>query len=116
MTKKEFYEAIANGANNEETVAYAIDRLEKMNAANAKRAIAQRAKADEFNRMVVEIIGHLDYEGDFILASDAAVQFGTSTQKASSILRRAVELGKATSQDVKVAGKGYVKGYTILDE
>lgn len=40
----------------------------------------------------------------------------TSTQKASALLRQLVESGNLTCEEVKITGKGKVKGYKIIQE
>lgn len=117
MTKREFYEAIMNADAEitDEMIEFAQAEIERLDATAAKRAATQAEKSAVFNQEVLEYIAGLVVEGDFITATDAAVQFGTSVQKASAILRRAVDLERATAQDVKIPGKGKVKGYTLLD-
>lgn len=46
-------------------------------------------------------------------ATDVAAVLEVSVQKASGLLRRLVEEGKAVKVDVKIKGKGTQKGYTL---
>lgn len=117
MTKREFYEAILteNAEITAEMMEIAQAEIDKLNAVATKRAETQAEKSAVFNQEVQEYIAGLVVEGEFITATDAAAQFGTSVQKASAILRRAVALELAAAQDVKIVGKGKVKGYTLLD-
>lgn len=114
MTKREFYEAIMNGIVNEETEDFARAELERLDAQAAKRAEKSAEKAATFNAEVTEAMAGLEFEGA-ITASQVGEQLGVSVQKASSIMRRAVDLGLATVEDIKISGKGKVKGYTLAD-
>lgn len=113
MTRKEFYEAIANGTMNEDTQEFAKNELVKLEAEAEKRAERSAKRANEFNAYVTEAIGTLEAEGA-LTASQVAEQLGVSVQKASSVMRRAVILELATVEDVKITGKGKVKAYTLV--
>ena len=47
------------------------------------------------------------------IASEIAVALEISTQKTSALCRQLVENGTLNAEDVKVKGKGKVKGYTL---
>ena len=110
MTKREFLEAIVNGNITEDIVSYAAESIEKLDASNAKRKEKNSEKKQATIDAATEMAAVLG--GEPKTASDLANEFGVSTQKASALMRKAVELGLAEKQDVKVKGKGTVKGYT----
>lgn len=112
MTKREFYTAIMNGEIDEQVKLFASTELEKMDVANEKRRNTLSKKAQEnlplFEKIMNEI---LDDEPK--TATDVATVLEVSVQKASGLLRRLVEDGKAVKVDVKIKGKGTQKGYTL---
>lgn len=112
MTKKAFFQAIANNEITEDHIAYAVDQVEKINNADEARKGKLNAKSEAFNNEVCEIIAkHITTE--VVTAAALAETLEISTQKASSILRRGVDLGALTVEDTK-GPKGIVKGYQIV--
>lgn len=112
MTKREFYTAIKNGKIDEQVKLFASDELEKMDAANEKRRNTLSKKAQENQPLLDKIEGEILTE-EPKTATDVAAVLEVSVQKASGLLRRLVEDGKAAKVDVKIKGKGTQKGYTI---
>lgn len=110
MTKREFYTAIMNGEIDEQVKLFASEELEKMDAANEKRRNTQ--KAQENQPLLQQITDEILTE-EPKTATDVAAVLGVSVQKASGLLRRLVEDGKAVKVDVKIKGKGTQKGYTL---
>lgn len=114
MTKREFYNAIANGQMNDEVKATAEEYLVKMDEALEKRKHTLSKKQKENEAVKVEIFDHLDAEPK--TATTIGELMGISTQKASALLRQLVSDGKATVTEVKITGKGkqkvYVKNFT----
>lgn len=114
MTKREFYNAIANGQMNDEVKATAEEYLVKMDEALEKRKNTLSKKQEENEAIKVEILGHLDTEPK--TATTIGELVGISTQKASALLRQLVNDGKATVTEVKITGKSkqkaYVKNFT----
>lgn len=112
MTKREFYTAIKNGKIDEQVKLFATEELEKMDAVNEKRrnTLSKKAKENEplFKQITDEIL-----TDEPKTATDVAAILEVSVQKASGLLRRLVEDGKAAKVDVKIKGKGTQKGYTI---
>lgn len=112
MTKREFYTAIKNGKIDEQIKLFATEELEKMDAVNEKRrnTLSKKAKENEplLNKIKSEILTE-----EPKTATDVAAVLEVSVQKASGLLRRLVEDGKAAKVDVKIKGKGTQKGYTI---
>lgn len=108
MTRREMFEAIVNGNVTEEVVAMAQSELVKMDERNEKRknSPSKTAIANEpIKAQIVEVLTH-----EPLTASDVANAVGISTQKASALLRQIEGL---TVTEVKVKGKGKVKGYAL---
>ena len=114
MTKREMYVAIVNGELNDEVKEMAAELLEGLDATNAKRkekAGEKRAeKLAEEAKLVDAIVEFLGDE--FVTASDICEHFEEikSAQKATILVKRAVEDGRVVMDKVKGA-KGKVNGY-----
>lgn len=108
MTKREMFEAIINGNVTEEVIAMAQSEIEKMNARNAKRRETPSKKALANVEVIGKITEVLTHEPQ--TASEVAEKVEISTQKASALLRQIEGL---TVTEVKVKGKGKVKGYAL---
>jgi predicted HTH transcriptional regulator len=113
MTKREFYTAIMNGEIDEQVKLFASEELEKMDAANEKRRNTLSKKAQENLPLLQQITDEILTE-EPKTATDVAAVLEVSVQKASGLLRRLVEEGKATKVDVKIKGKGTQKGYSKI--
>lgn len=112
MTKREFYTAIMNGEIDEQVKLFASEELEKMDAANEKRRNTLSKKAQENQPLLQQITDEILTE-EPKTATDVAAVLEVSVQKASGLLRRLVEDGKAVKVDVKIKGKGKGKGYSL---
>ena len=112
MTKREFYTAIMNGEIDEQVKLFASEELEKMDAANEKRRNTLSKKAQENQPLLQQITDEI-LTDEPKTATDVAAVLKVSVQKASGLLRRLVEEGKAAKVDVKIKGKGTQKGYTL---
>lgn len=115
MTKREFYTAIMNGEIDEQVKLFASEELEKMDAANEKRRNTLSKKAQENQPLLQQITDEI-LTDEPKTATDVAAVLEVSVQKASGLLRRLVEEGKAAKVDVKIKGKGTQKGYTLPTE
>lgn len=115
MTKREFYTAIMNGEIDEQVKLFASEELEKMDAANEKRRNTLSKKAQENQPLLQKITDEI-LTDEPKTATDVAAVLEVSVQKASGLLRRLVEDGKAVKVDVKIKGKGTQKGYTLPAE
>lgn len=108
MTRREMFEAIVNGNVTEEVVAMAQNEIVKMDERNAKRknSPSKTAIANEpIKAHIVEVLTHEPQT-----ASDIASKVEISTQKCSALLRQIEGL---VVTEVKVKGKGKVKGYAL---
>lgn len=108
MTKREFLEMVIAEVKNDELKTFAENEIEKMNARNAKRASTPSKKAKEnepIKQAIRDVLG-----AEPMTASEIASKVEISTQKASALLR---QIDGLTVTEVKVKGKGKVKGYSI---
>ena len=112
MTKREFYTAVMKGEIDEQVKLFATEELEKMDATNEKRRNTLTKKAKENEPLLNKIKSEILTE-EPKTATDVAAVLEVSVQKASGLLRRLVEDGKAAKVDVKIKGKGTQKGYTL---
>ena len=123
MTKREFFVKVAAGEMTEEMQAMAAEFLAKMDvqlaARKGKVSEKEQAKRDAnvalATRIAEEILG-----AEAKTATDVAAELTemlgeeVKVQKASSLCRKAVELGLATVTEVKIPKKGTQKAYTIV--
>lgn len=115
MTNREFYTAIINNTITDEIVEFAKGEIAKLDARNDKRrnTLSKEQLANEETKKA--ILAYLDGKKD-ALASEIAKALDLSTQKVSALCKQLVESGAIIVADVKVKGKGSVKGYTIKAE
>ena len=123
MTKREFFVKASAGEMTEEMQAFAAEALAKMDETLAKRKgkLSEKEQAKrEANealarRVAAEILG-----AEAKTATDVAAELSemlgeeVKVQKASSLCRKAVELGLAVQTDVKIPKKGTQKAYTSV--
>ena len=108
MTKREFLEMVIEESANAEVKAFAESEIVKMNERNAKRSATPSKTALANEPIKAEISKVLSEEP--MTASAVAEKVGISTQKASALLR---QIDGLTVTEVKVKGKGKVKGYAL---
>ncbi len=114
MTKREFYQTIANGKDYPaEMVEFAAAELEKMDNSAAARA-AKPSKARIENEGILNHLLELNFVGaEPRTASDVAEVLEVKSQKATAVLKLGVDLGHFTVTDVKIPKRGTVKAYTL---
>ena len=112
MTNREFYTAIAAGEMNDELKEHATAALEKMEATREKNA-SKPSKAYTENLPLVEKVVAEFLGEEPKTAADCAEFLEVKTQKATSILKQAVAMGKATQTEIKLPKKGNVKAYAL---
>lgn len=114
MTNREFLNAIAsNDTLPVEVVEYASNAIAKLDAANAARKNKPSKKAIE-NAPIIEQIVNEVLGSEPMTAAMVAEAAGISVQKASALLRTIVADGRAVATDVKLAGKGTCKAYSLV--
>lgn len=123
MTKREFFVKVSAGEMTEEMQTFAAEQLVKMDAAlearKGKVSEKEQAKRDAnealARRVAAEVLG-----AEAKTATDVAAVLTemlgeeVKVQKASSLCRKAVELGLAVQTDVKIPKKGSQKAYTVI--
>ena len=123
MTKREFFVKVSAGEMTEEMKAFAAEALVKMDETLAKRKgkLSEKEQAKrEANealarRVAAEILG-----AEAKTATDVAAELSemlgeeVKVQKASSLCRKAVDLGLAAVTEVKIPKKGTQKAYTAV--
>ena len=110
MTRKDFYNAVIEANISVDMNAFASHALANIDKANESRRERQSKKAQENEPLLAQIETDI-LTVEPITASNVAAILGTSTQKATALLRALVAAGRAQVQDVKVTGKGMQKGY-----
>lgn len=108
MTRREMFEAIVNGNITDEVVEMAQNEIVKMDERNAKRKNTPSKTALANEPIKAQIVEVLTNEPQ--TASEIAEKVEISTQKASALLR---QIDGVTVTEVKVKGKGKVKGYSL---
>jgi len=123
MTKREFFVKVSEGEMTEEMKDFAVEQLTKMDAQLAARkgkvSEKEQAKRDAnealARRVAAEILG-----AEAKTATDVAAELTEmlgeeiKVQKASSLCRKAVDLGLAVQTEVKIPKKGTQKAYTAV--
>ena len=112
-TARDFYTAIINGTITEVETEYAKTAIEKLNAKNANRSSKPSKKAIENEPIKASILEMLTEKTEAITAMDIATALEISTQKASALCTQLANEGKIEKTEIRVKGKGAVKGYTL---
>ena len=117
MTQREFYQAVIEANINEELVAFAQAGIEKLDKTNAKRVEKTAEKAAEKEAIKAPIreaiYAVITAEGKTAstLIEEAGVEI--KPQAIPSLLKPLIEEGKVIKTDIKVKGKGTVRGYAL---
>jgi predicted HTH transcriptional regulator len=113
-TSRDFFNAIINGTISEVEAEYAKSAIEKLDAKNANRSSKPSKKAIENEPIKASILEMLMEKTEPITAMDIATALEISTQKASALCTQLANEGKVEKTEIKVKGKGAVKGYTAV--
>ena len=118
MTNREFLNTIANAESlSDEIKAFANAEIAKMDKRNAKRSSKPSKTAIANAPIKAAIIEAIGESETAMTAADLGVACEISTQKASALAVQLAKEGRLTAVEVKVKGKGKVKGYTLaVDE
>ena len=115
MTRRDFFNAIAtNETLTEELRNYATAAIEQMDVSNEKRKEKNAEKAKEKEPLIHQAVSFLGETP--MTASEIAEKMEIKVQSASPLLKKAVAMGLANVQDVKVPKKGIQKGYTKRED
>lgn len=117
MTSREFFTAVIEGKINDEIKEFAQLQIEKLDSKNAKRKTTESKTQKENKDIKISLLATMEKDKVYTASEVAGMEIEgiTSTQKASALLRQMVETGTLTSEEVKVKGKGKVKGYRLAE-
>ena len=114
MTEREFLNSILKIADLPEGVSeHATERLAKLDERNAKRQSKPSKTALANEPIKVGIVEVLTESGKVMTAAEIGVACEISTNKASALAKQLTDEGKLIQTEVKVKGKGKVKGYSL---
>ena len=118
MTEREFYTAVIEANINDELTGFATKGIEKIDKANEARKVktAEKAVAKEAEKAPIrEAIFAVITTGEGKTASDLIAEAGVDIkpQAIPSLLKPLIEAGKVIKTDIKVKGKGSVRGYAL---
>ena len=117
MTQREFFNAVITANISADITAFAKERVAHLDTVNSNRKAKGTVTQRENEGIKANILAGVKY-GVTYTASEIGVMVGISTAKASALCRQFVQAGTFTESEVKIKGKGKVKGYTftIKDE
>lgn len=117
MTSREFFNAVIEGNITDEIKDFAKSQIEKLDNKNAKRKTTDSKTQKENKAIKTSLLATMEKDKVYTASEVAGMEIEgiTSTQKASALLRQLVEEGKLVSEEVKVKGKGKVKGYRLAE-
>lgn len=117
FTSREFYTAIIEGNVTDKVIEYAKEQLTKLDEKNEKRRNKLSKNQQNNEDIKTALLAALENDKVYLASEVVGLVDGiTSTQKASALLRQLVESGNLTCEEVKITGKGKVKGYKIIQE
>lgn len=113
MTMREFFNGVlAIEGLSADLAEKAKHELAKLDAKNTKRSSSLTKVQKENLELMKEIKTYLEGKVN-ALAPDVAAAVGVSTQKAGGVMREMVKANILTVTDVKIKGRGTLKGYTL---
>lgn len=116
MTSREFFNAVIEGNITDEIKDFAKSQIEKLDSKNAKRKSADSKTQTANKEIKATLLTTFENDKVYIASEIVGTVDGiNSTQKASALLRQLVEEGKLVSEEVKIKGKGKVKGYKLAE-
>ena len=126
MTKREFFVNAAAGEMTEEMKTFAAEQLVKMDETLAKRkgkvSEREQAKRDAnealARRVVAEILGAeaktaTDIAAEMNALMPEVLEKPANAQKASAVMKKAMELDLVVQSEVKIPKKGTQKAYAV---
>lgn len=126
MTKREFFVKVSEGEMTEEMKDFAVEQLVKMDAQLAARkgkiSEKEQAKRDAnealARRVVAEILNTeaktaTDIADEMNTLMPEALEKPANAQKASALMKKAMELDLVVQSEVKIPKKGTQKAYAV---
>lgn len=117
MTNRQFLTAIVEGNVTPEIVEFAKTQIVKLDEKNSKRR-ATGSKTAQANVAIKEAIVSAMEAGVTYTAAEIValgIEGVGSTQKVSPLMKQLSDVGKVAISEVKIKGKGTVKGYTLTE-
>lgn len=111
MTYRDFYNAVINANISDDVTSFAMECIKKLDRRKSKETNTQLANMD-IKKAILESLE----PGTIYTASEIAamgIDGITSTQKASALLGQLTDGGSVIASEVKIKGKGKVKGYSL---
>lgn len=115
MTQRTFFEMVITANISDEVTEFAKSRVAHLDKANANRKTKGTKSQRENVEVKKSILAVMENGTIYTAAQIMAMEIDgvTSTQKASALLRQMTETGELTVSDIKIKGKGKVKGYAL---
>ena len=115
MTQREFFNAVINANISADITKFAQERVAHLDTVNSNRKAKGTVTQRENAVLHADILAKVD-KGVTYTANEVATLMGVTTAKASALCKQIAEGGNATVSDVKIKGKGKVKGYTFTPD
>lgn len=119
MTQREFFTKaieIFESLENAEMVEFAKERISALDKRNENRSNKQTKSQIENDVIKSKMLELYKTGNEVFVASEVGEKLGISTNKASSLLRQLALANALVTSDVKVKGKGKVKGYSLATD
>lgn len=113
MTMREYLNAVASAHINDEIDAKTADLLTALDRKNAQRSSKPSKTAIANEPIKASILEHLQGAEEPMTAAMVGTACGITPNKASALLVQLEKSERVTSCEVKVKGKGKVKGYRL---
>ena len=116
MTQREFFTKaieIFESLENAEMVEFARERISALDKRNENRSNKQTKVQIENDVIKSKILELYETGNEVFVAADVGRKLEISTNKASALLRQLALANALVTSDVKVKGKGKVKGYSL---
>ena len=117
MTQREFFNAVITANISADITAFAKERIAHLDTVNSNRKAKGTATQRENAVLRATILATVKRDNTHIYtASEIGKMVEISTAKASALCQQIVSAKLATAHDVKIVGKGKVKGYTFTPD
>ncbi len=119
MTQREFFTKaieIFESLENAEMVEFARERISALDKRNENRSNKQTKVQIENDVIKSKILELYETGNEVFVAADVGRKLEISTNKASALLRQLALAETLVTSDVKVKGKGKVKGYSLATD
>lgn len=110
MTMKQFLTAVTEMTEKPELVEFAKAQLEKLDEKNTKRRTTLTTAQKETIQVVTAYASTLA-KGEVVTSAIVSAALGVTSQRATALLKKGVELGFFTETEPVKAKSGKVKGY-----